>query len=179
MPASGTWLLPGALREVDARGSGMRERTPVRNRFQDKVAIVTGGSSGIGRAIAEELCKEGCSVGFTGISDIGDTTEQALTDAGYDVLFCRGDMADEAFCAGVVGQVLERWGKINYLVNNAFSFTAKGLDATRSDWERIFALHRWHACSGGATEGVEGRRGESCAGASAPQCLFPQARWKP
>ena len=114
------------------------ERIPVPERFTGKVAIVTGGSSGIGRAIVEELCKEGCSVGFTGISDIGVSREKELTEAGYDVLFHRGDMADEAFCASVVEQVLERWGKTNYLVNNAFSFTAKALDATREDWERIF-----------------------------------------
>jgi hypothetical protein len=67
----------------------MKTRTPVKDRFQGKVAIVTGGSSGIGRAVVEELCKEGCSVAFTGISDIGFTTARELTQAGYDVLFCR------------------------------------------------------------------------------------------
>ncbi|NLF00487.1 MAG: SDR family oxidoreductase [Anaerolineales bacterium] len=116
----------------------MIERKPVEGRFQGKVAIVTGGSSGIGREIVEELCKEGCSVGFTGISDIGVTREKELTDAGYDVLFCQGDMMDEAFCKSTVERVLDRWGKINYLVNNAFSFTAKAMDATREDWERSF-----------------------------------------
>jgi len=113
-------------------------RTPIKDRFKDKVAIVTGGASGIGRAIVEELCKEGCAVGFTGISDIGVTTARALADQGCDVLFCQGDMADESFCRHIVTGVLDRWGKINYLVNNAFSFIAKGLDATHEDWERIF-----------------------------------------
>jgi len=116
----------------------MIARKPFRERFKDKVAIVTGGASGIGRAIVEELCKEGCSVGFTGISEIGITTAQELADQGFDVLFCQGDMAGESFCRSAVARTLEKWGKINYLVNNAFSFTAKGLDATRADWERIF-----------------------------------------
>jgi NAD(P)-dependent dehydrogenase (short-subunit alcohol dehydrogenase family) len=115
----------------------MKTRTPVKDRFQGKVAIVTGGSSGIGRAVVEELCKEGCSVAFTGISDIGFTTARELTEADCDVLFCRGDMADEAFCRDVVAQTLKKWGKVNYLVNNAFSFTAKGLDSTRAEWERV------------------------------------------
>jgi NAD(P)-dependent dehydrogenase (short-subunit alcohol dehydrogenase family) len=114
------------------------ERIPFKDRFKDKVAIVTGGSSGIGRSIMEELCKEGCSVAFTGISEIGFTTEKELAEAGFDVLFCRGDMSDEAFCKTIVDKTMEKWGKVNYLVNNAFSFTAKGMDATREDWERVF-----------------------------------------
>ena len=77
---------------------------------------------------------------FTGISNIGLTTAKELVDAGYNVLFCRGDMADESFCKSVVEKTLSKWKKINYLVNNAFSFTAKGMDATREDWERVFQV---------------------------------------
>lgn len=116
----------------------MITRTPVKDRFKGKVAIVTGGSSGIGRSIMEELCKEGASVAFTGISDIGVTTAKELAASGYDVLFLKGDMMDEAFCKQIAASTLQKWGAINYLVNNAFSFTAKGLDATREDWERVF-----------------------------------------
>jgi NAD(P)-dependent dehydrogenase (short-subunit alcohol dehydrogenase family) len=116
----------------------MNTRIPVKDRFKDKVAIVTGGASGIGRSIAEELCKEGAKVVFTGISDIGVTTAQEMAAQGWDVLFLQGDMMDEAFCKKIVDDTVARYGKINYLVNNAFSFTAKGMDATRADWERVF-----------------------------------------
>lgn len=115
----------------------MKQRIALSGRFKGKVAIVTGGSSGIGRAAVEELCKEGASVAFTGISEIGVSTASCLEQAGFDVLFLQGDMADEQFCRKAVEATLARWGKIDYLVNNAFSFTAKGLDSTRGDWKRV------------------------------------------
>jgi NAD(P)-dependent dehydrogenase (short-subunit alcohol dehydrogenase family) len=49
-------------------------------------------------------------------------------------------MADEAFCRDTVETTASRWGRIDYLVNNAFSFTAKGLDSTRADWQRVFEV---------------------------------------
>lgn len=118
----------------------MNTRVTIKERFRGKVAIVTGGASGIGCAIVEELCKEGASVAFSGISAIGETTAKELKAQGYDVLFAQGDMFEELFCQRLVAATLAKWGKINYLVNNAFSFTAKSLDATREDWERTFMV---------------------------------------
>jgi len=114
----------------------MSERKIVADRFVGKVAIVTGGSSGIGRAIVEELCREGAMVAFSGISEIGITTSAELEGQGHNVLFVRGDMSEESFCRHLVEATLAKYGRIDYLVNNAFSFTAKATDATRQDWER-------------------------------------------
>lgn len=113
-------------------------RTAIRDRFRNKVAIITGGSSGIGRATVAELCKEGASVTFTGISDIGYSTEKEFKDQGYDVMFLKGDMIEEQFCREISERTLKKWGRINYLVNNAFSFLAKGITATKEDWYRSF-----------------------------------------
>lgn len=110
----------------------------VPNRFQGKVAIVTGGSSGIGRAVVEEYCKEGGRVFFTGISDAGFQTLREFRAAGYSTQFLRGDMAEEAFCAEVVAKAMAAFGTVNHLVNNAFAFTAKALDAQTNDWMRSF-----------------------------------------
>ncbi|MFH1006894.1 MAG: SDR family oxidoreductase [Candidatus Latescibacterota bacterium] len=105
-------------------------------RFDNKVAIVTGGSSGIGRACVERLGKEGCAVTFSGISGTGEGVEKEFEEAGHRVQFVQGDMAEEAFCRNLVAQAVHRWGRIDCLVNNAFSFIAKGMDATRADWNR-------------------------------------------
>jgi hypothetical protein len=63
-----------------------------------------------------------------------------LTQAGHDVLFLGGDMAEEQFCMKVVQDTVKKWKKVNLLVNNAFSFVAKGKDADRSDWERTYQV---------------------------------------
>jgi NAD(P)-dependent dehydrogenase (short-subunit alcohol dehydrogenase family) len=112
------------------------KRTPVKDRFVNRVAIVTGGSSGIGRATVEELCKEGASVAFTGISDAGFATEKEFRKQGFDVLFIKGDMIDEEFCREIVSKTLNAWDRIDYLINNAFSFIAKGINVTTEEWYR-------------------------------------------
>ena len=105
--------------------------------LKGKTAIVTGGAAGIGRAIMERLCAEGVSVTFTGISDGGVATEQECVAKGWPVQFVRGDMAEERFCQQVVETAVTKWSGVDYLVNNAFSFIAKGPDATRDDWNRV------------------------------------------
>jgi NAD(P)-dependent dehydrogenase (short-subunit alcohol dehydrogenase family) len=109
------------------------------NRFKDQVAIVTGGSSGLGRAIVEEFCKEGGRVLFTGISSSGEKTQDEFQAAGFATTFLRGDMADEEFCREVVRKTVAIYGGVRHLVNNAFAFTAKALDAETKDWMRSFS----------------------------------------
>ena len=105
--------------------------------LKGKVAIVTGGSSGIGRACVERLCEEGVSVTFSGLSFVGKETEEELTQKGYSVQFLQGDMANESFCRELVEAAVQKWGSLNFIINNAFSFVSKGLDVTREDWDRV------------------------------------------
>ncbi|MAG13961.1 MAG: short-chain dehydrogenase [Spirochaetales bacterium] len=106
-------------------------------RFEGKVAIITGGSSGIGRACVERMCAEGCQAAFSGISDIGETTQLEMRESGFETVFLRGDMADESFCTKLIAETVKQFGRLDFLVNNAFSFTAEGLEATREDWHRV------------------------------------------
>ncbi len=105
--------------------------------LKGKTAIVTGGSSGIGRACMERLCEEGVSVTFSGISHLGEKTEMELLSKGYAVQFVKGDMAKEQFCKKLVEEAIKKWGTLNFLVNNAFSFVSKDVDASRDDWDRV------------------------------------------
>jgi len=118
----------------------MKERKAIKERFQDKVAIVTGGSSGIGKATVEEICGEGASVLYTGLEDDGHQMASEMTRHGFKVAYCQGDMASEKFCQEAVAMALTKFGKINYLLNNAFSFVSKSLDASREDWLRTFEV---------------------------------------
>ena len=105
--------------------------------LRDKVAIVTGGANGIGRAIMERLCQEGVSVTFGDMSEAGGDVEQECRAKGYRVHFVRGDLAEDSFCRRLVDEAVKQWGKVNFLVNNAFSFIAKGADASREEWQRM------------------------------------------
>jgi len=113
-------------------------RTPIPRRFKGKVALVTGGTNGIGFAIALELLREGATVAVTGLPADVSGGRAAFAAAGFHPLIRAGDMADEVFCRRVVSDVLKLHGRIDCLVNNAFSFIAKGLDAAREDFERSF-----------------------------------------
>lgn len=118
----------------------MNTRQIMTDRFVGKIAIVTGGSSGIGLAVVEELCKEGASVTFTGLEAEGVEVEERLSGEGYKVRFLRGDMGDESFCRYTVDTTGQQWGAVHLLVNNAFSFLGKGMNAAAADWQRSFTV---------------------------------------
>lgn len=125
---------------MKSRAKDIKEATYVSKRFINKVAIVTGGASGIGRAIVEEFCKEGGKVLFADISSKGETVQEQDARLGYDTYFLQGDMGDEKFCQYCVDEAINRYGAIHYLVNNAFSFTAAGINANTEDWMRSFTV---------------------------------------
>ena len=104
----------------------------------NKVAIVTGGSSGIGQAIALALAREGATVGWTSLpADVAEG-EEAFAKAGLECVSFGGDMGEESFCENTVATMIERYGRVDLFVNNAFSFIAVGTDGTREQWKRSF-----------------------------------------
>jgi NAD(P)-dependent dehydrogenase (short-subunit alcohol dehydrogenase family) len=99
-------------------------------RLDDKVAIVTGASSGLGVAIAEALAEAGADVvlGARRVDRLSDTA-QLVTSAGRQALVVPTDVADPTSCGALVDAAIERFGRVDILVNNAGVGTA--IPATR------------------------------------------------
>jgi 3-oxoacyl-[acyl-carrier protein] reductase len=89
--------------------------------LQGKVAAITGGSEGIGRATAFRLCEEGVRVAICARrEDVLQTTAKEITSAtGGEVLAVRADVTNPADCAQFMLQTIERFGRLDILVNNA------------------------------------------------------------
>jgi NAD(P)-dependent dehydrogenase (short-subunit alcohol dehydrogenase family) len=109
--------------------------------LQAKRALVTGGAQGIGRACVEAFLQRGCAVVISDIEhDAAAKTVAELREAGGKLDFIHGDMQDEAFCDAQVEFAIDSMGGLDFLVNNAFSFVAAGLEATRAQWLRSMAV---------------------------------------
>lgn len=90
-------------------------------KLKDKVAFITGGDSGIGRATAVLFAKEGADVAISYLDEHGDAekTQEAVKGYGRRCLLLPGDISNEAFCAEIVQKAVDEYGRIDILVNNA------------------------------------------------------------
>ncbi|OCT14228.1 NAD(P)-dependent oxidoreductase [Paenibacillus pectinilyticus] len=111
-------------------------------KLKDKVAIITGGDSGIGRAVAVAYAKEGADVIIVYLNEQGDAkeTQHHVEQAGRKCLPVAGDIGDENFCKQVVAQAVKTFGKLDILVNNAAEqHPQKSIaDITSAQLERTF-----------------------------------------
>lgn len=91
------------------------------DKLKDMVAIVTGGDSGIGRAVAVLFAREGADVAVVYLNAHQDAeeTKRAVEKEGRQCLLLAGDVKDSAFCRDAVEQAVKRFGKLDILVNNA------------------------------------------------------------
>jgi NAD(P)-dependent dehydrogenase (short-subunit alcohol dehydrogenase family) len=91
------------------------------DRLKDKVAIVTGGDSGIGRAVAALFAREGADVAIVYLCEHDDAakTKQIVEQEGRKAITMAGDIGDKQFCEKAVQQTIDQLGKLDILVNNA------------------------------------------------------------
>ena len=99
-------------------------------KLNDKVAIVTGGSKGIGLGIVRSLLAEGARIANVNRSEAeGRVLEKEYAEKGQDCLFIQGDLTDVSACENAVKTTLDRFGRIDIVVNNAGVNDGVGLDA--------------------------------------------------
>lgn len=108
-------------------------------RLANKIALVTGGANGLGRAIVERFAAEGAAVVLT---DVDAAAGEALAKA-VNGLFVRHDVADEAQWQAVMQAVRARHGKLHVLVNNAgiSGSLTKTEDVSLADWRRLMSIN--------------------------------------
>lgn len=96
-------------------------RFPGAGRLAGKVAVITGGDSGIGRACAALFAREGADVAIVYLNEDADAAEtKGIVEAeGRSALLLRGDVGDKSFCETTVRDVIKAFGRIDVLVNNA------------------------------------------------------------
>lgn len=94
---------------------------PGNNKLKDKVAIITGGDSGIGRAVAIAFAKEGAHTIIVYLNEDNDAreTKRQVEEEGRECLLIAGDVGNEEFCQRVVDRTFDKFERIDILVNNA------------------------------------------------------------
>ena len=147
-------------------------------RLKDKVAIVTGGGAGIGRAVAERFAKEGAAVAIAEIdSATGESTAQSIRTTG-EALFVKTDVSDEGQVEAMIQTVLDRYGRIDILCNNAavllFQQEARAHELTNEAWDRTMGvnLRGYWLCSKYAIPSMLKQGGGSIIHVASPTGLF-------
>lgn len=112
------------------------------NRLQGKVAVVTGGGAGIGRATCELFAEEGAAVVIAERNGLaGQDAEKQITAKGGRARFVPTDVADEDSVIRMAGEAARTFGGVNILVNNAAIFVLRGIDATPAEWRQILDVN--------------------------------------
>ncbi len=147
IPAQSQNRKPGIEAEMTPKPEFDRDDYRGSGKLLDKVALITGGDSGIGRSVAVLYAKEGADVAIVYLDEHQDAeeTKRYIENYGRKCLLIPGDIASEKFCHEAVQKTVEEFGKLDILVNNAAvqytedSQTLKDIDSARLG--RIFSTN--------------------------------------
>jgi NAD(P)-dependent dehydrogenase (short-subunit alcohol dehydrogenase family) len=135
--------VPGSIEELTPKADHGEESYEGLGRLKDRVALITGGDSGIGRAVAIAYAREGADVLLSYLPEEqrdGDDTAGWVEQAGRRALKMPGDIRDEAHCVSMVDRAFDEFGRLDILVNNAaFQMTHDSIEAFSSEeFDRTF-----------------------------------------
>lgn len=132
-------------------------------RLKDKVAIITGGSQGIGEGIAKKLGEHGAKIIIADINEeTGATALEALTSAGIESIFVKTDVSNEESVIHMIQNAVQQFGGIDILINNAAVVLRKSaVDTSFDEWQKVIGVNLTGAflCSKYAIPEIEKRGG--------------------
>lgn len=138
---------PGTERKMNPKADHGQESYKGSGRLEGKKAIITGGDSGIGKAVAIAFAREGADVLISYLSDMEDEdaldTARYVEKAGRKCILVKGDITVEDHCKKIVSDAVAAFGQIDILVNNAaFQMARKSLqDISSEEWRHTFAVN--------------------------------------
>ncbi|MCZ2820258.1 SDR family NAD(P)-dependent oxidoreductase [Modestobacter sp. VKM Ac-2977] len=112
--------------------------------LRDRVALITGGASGIGRACADALAEEGAQIALLDRDPAGEEVAALLRDRGHEALFVRADVTVEADVRTAVAAVLDRFGRLDTVLGCAGISGPAGTPAAEvsvADWDQVMAVN--------------------------------------
>lgn len=112
---------PGREKKMHPEPEIIRKNYKGSEKLKGKVALITGGDSGIGRSVAVHFAKEGAKVAIIYLAEDEDAkkTKNMIEEAGSEGMIIEGDLKDEKFCKRAVQETVKKFGGLNILVNNA------------------------------------------------------------
>jgi NAD(P)-dependent dehydrogenase (short-subunit alcohol dehydrogenase family) len=112
---------PGIEQKMNPQPEIIRENYRGSDKLKGKVALITGGDSGIGRAVAVHFAREGADVViiYKNEDEDAEQTKRMVMQEGKECMIIAGDLRDEKFCKEAVDKAVEKFGKLNIVVNNA------------------------------------------------------------
>jgi NAD(P)-dependent dehydrogenase (short-subunit alcohol dehydrogenase family) len=134
---------PGLEKELEPQPRYQAPEYKAAGKLEGKIALITGGDSGIGRAVATLYAREGADVAIVYLPEEqpdAEETAHAVEDAGARCVLIPGDVADPDFCREAVQRTVDEFGQLDILVNNAaFQQHQAALeDLSYEQWERAF-----------------------------------------
>lgn len=143
--ASQAQSVPGSQKKMDPYPDCGEKSYTGSGRLANKIALITGADSGIGRAVAIAFAREGADVAIAYLDEHEDAKETArwVEEAGRQCLLLPGDLAQKANCQTIVDKTVEQFGRIDVLVNNAaFQMTHESLEEIPDEeWVKTFDIN--------------------------------------